>query len=83
MSVLYPNPATSKLNFVLSSKANEKAMIEVSNLEGKTVWQSAKSLIIGDNPISLNTSSLSKGVYSLKVTLEGEKEFLTERFIKQ
>ncbi len=51
MSVIYPNPVNSKLNFVLSTKATEKAMISIINLEGKTVWQSTKNLASGDNKL--------------------------------
>lgn len=67
--IIFPNP----VNDILFIENNENLEYEIFNITGKTVLNGINNQI--------NVSSLEKGLYFLKVTLE--KNILTQKFIKE
>jgi hypothetical protein len=74
---IYPNPAHNTLNLDVNSTDSGILPIEITNLMGQVVLSQQATLSAGSNVLSLNISSLSSGVYILKIN--GDKT----RFMKQ
>lgn len=63
---LYPNPA--KNNTILNALNNySKAVISVSNLNGKIVYRSTLNNVVSGQQINIPLQQLSKGVYVIKI----------------
>ncbi len=69
--VIYPNPVRNSLTVITSSKLNS---LQIFNVTGQEVLRTESSTV--------NTSSLGRGVYILKVSQEGGV-ISTKRFIKE
>lgn len=81
VAAIYPNPAKDNMRISLTAPKAEKATLSILDMNGKTVHQASMSLISGDNNVSINISSLSNGIYNLRITTEAG-EFKMVRFIK-
>lgn len=75
---LYPNPSTDKLFINLSDASTEIYYITITTLEGRIAMMLPKPQ--WQNGIDI--SSLSSGVYLLKLTDEKTKSVTTKKFIK-
>jgi bilirubin oxidase len=75
---LYPNPTTDKLFINLSDASTEIYYITITTLEGRVAMMLPKPQ--WQNGIDI--SSLSSGVYLLKLTDEKTKSVTTKKFIK-
>lgn len=64
---IFPNPSSDKLNIDLLSGLNGDAMIEMTDLQGKAVTSRSVQLKSGYNNWSLDVSSLSNGMYLLRI----------------
>ncbi len=64
---LYPNPANVALQVALQSEKVEKGILQILDIGGKLVLQEKIQLQVGSNSFSVNTSSLPKGSYTLRV----------------
>jgi hypothetical protein len=73
---MYPNPATSELNIQLPSDANE-AIVEFYDTMGRL----SLSKKITKSNLNINVSSLSSGIYLLKVL--SEDKIGAQKFIKE
>ena len=71
---VYPNPA----NEVVKVTGKDIERIEVMNLSGQTVMK----LDCGGDNVNVNISSLTSGIYMMKVRMADDSEF-TERIVKQ
>ncbi|HKR07077.1 MAG TPA: SBBP repeat-containing protein [Bacteroidia bacterium] len=69
---VFPNPANSEINIVLSSADNFE--IEIANMLGERI-------IIEQNQNRIDISMLENGIYFIKI-FQGNK-FFTEKFLKQ
>jgi secreted PhoX family phosphatase len=78
---LFPNPATSDLNLVISSPSAMNATVKVYNMTGAVVMNTNAALNSGKNDIKLNAADLAAGVYNVTVTTNAGN--LNARFIKQ
>ncbi|HBD26351.1 T9SS type A sorting domain-containing protein [Flavobacterium sp.] len=76
--VLYPNP--SKGIFNLATGTNEISEIEVYDVTGKMVW-SKKDFEVSNSEIQLNLSSVSQGIYFVKITADNQST--VKRIIKE
>jgi endoglucanase len=72
--VIYPNPCTESLNFVVPYKSNQIA--RVLSLSGQTLMEQA----IASEQNLLDISPLKSGMYLLLV--KGEEKTMTQKFIK-
>ena len=64
---IYPNPVKNKINLDINSEKLSKAQINITNVNGQTVYKKQVSLEIGTNSISININNLSKGSYVLSI----------------
>lgn len=70
MSV-YPNP-TSTSATVAFALSNESAVtLSVTDLSGKVVFSNALGTVIGAQKVTVNTDSLTSGVYMVNVSVDG------------
>ncbi|RAK23564.1 putative secreted protein (Por secretion system target) [Flavobacterium aquaticum] len=76
--VVYPNP--SKEIFNLITGKNEISEIKVYDVLGKVVW-SKKDFEVSNSEIQLNLSSVSSGVYFLRITSHNKS--VVRRIIKE
>lgn len=75
--MIYPNPASDKLNIALSNLAYMKS-VTVHNAIGKTVLTNQKAVL--SKEISLNVSDLEEGIYFVSIeTMQGD--VLTQKII--
>jgi len=79
---LYPNPTNSDLNFDFYSKTNNTLKVELLGYAGDVVYEIQYELSEGNNSIVVPMSSLSKGVYILKVVSEKSGKTTHHKIIK-
>jgi len=65
--IVYPNPSQGYLNVDYNSKQNGIAVISVSDVAGKTVFNQAYDVVQNINHYQLNLHNLSPGVYLLSL----------------
>ncbi len=79
---VYPNPANDVVNVSFALNNNSDVNVEVVDITGKVVANVAgKDLLTGSQNISVNTSSLAAGVYTVVVNHNGGKS--STKFIKR
>jgi len=80
---LYPNPATSQINLLLSSPIQEKMQLQLMDITGRTIVQRWISVETGSNNIPVNISMLSSGSYLVKLLGASSQETIVAKFVKQ
>ena len=65
---VYPNPVNATANINYNATNAGQAMIKVISLNGRVIKSTMAKLQVGENKLSLDMSSLSKGVYMLSVS---------------
>jgi len=83
LSRIYPNPAISQLNFVISSPKTDKIDLVITDAAGKVVMKESRQVIIGDNTLSMNVQMLQAGSYMIKAVCAEGCETAIKKFIKQ
>ncbi len=83
LSNIYPNPAKSSVNVVITAPAATKVTIIITDLAGKPVMQQAAQLITGDNILSLKVNALPSGNYIIKAVSAGNSYTAVSKFVKQ
>jgi hypothetical protein len=74
---VYPNPAISVVNYMLTSSKNEQVSVQIYNLAGILLTASQKSVSAGMNQQSIAINGLKSGNYILKITgAQGSTEFV-------
>ncbi|MFL5729300.1 MAG: T9SS type A sorting domain-containing protein [Cytophagaceae bacterium] len=79
---LFPNPAGSDLNLLISSGEAGKAEVSVFNMMGSEVLHQTIDLIQGQKLMNINLGSLPASVYFLKLSRNGAKPEI-HKFIRQ
>jgi len=69
---VYPNPASSFLSFQLKLVRESQIKISIIDIQGKTILQSIKTGLAGQNQIKVNTSSLQSGIYTYNIKLNNK-----------
>lgn len=64
---LYPNPAKGSVNVEFHALRNEKMNVEVTNGFGQVVIHHTENSVAGNNKLTINTSALTGGIYTLKI----------------
>jgi hypothetical protein len=68
-AVVYPNPATDLITLNFSAKVAGSASVMISDLSGRVIMNAVSTkLIAGKNNISINTESVSSGMYFVTLT---------------
>jgi hypothetical protein len=83
LSKVFPNPATTELNVVITSPRAEKLTVVVTDLRGKVVMQTSTNVVLGENQQQLNVAKLAGGTYMVKVICADGCETAVHRFVKQ
>jgi len=65
--VLSPNPASSYVNVIAKSPTSMTASVEVLNVDGISVYTNAMKLDNNVSVHSINTQSMTKGIYFVKI----------------
>jgi hypothetical protein len=63
---IYPNPASDKLYVQFGSNVNEVVEVTIFDQAGRTI-RSTQNYYIENSPLSIDISSISKGIYLLSV----------------
>lgn len=70
---VYPNPFNTFYNVAFNATSEGKAMIEMTDLQGRLVTSQTASVVSGTNTILMdNIGTLQVGIYFVKVTKDGE-----------
>ncbi len=83
LSNIYPNPARSVLNIVLSAPAGFETNIIVTDLAGKTVLKKLYKVVSGDNNIVVGVEKLPAGSYLIKALCPDGCQTAVSKFVKQ
>lgn len=81
---ILPNPFTQPQSLTVSSGQPALAVVTVTDISGKTLWQQPVSLQKGDNTLDVTKTkiaALPQGMYLLSVTTDWQKQ--TVKFIKK
>ena len=79
---IYPNPVQSTLFAQLLSSKAGKAMLVITDMQGKQIRVQSVAVNAGANTLSVNASSLAAGKYVLAIT-NSDGEMQQQQFIKQ
>jgi hypothetical protein len=80
---IYPNPAREEFNIELNSIANEQMEMTIVSLNGSVVSSKTIQLSEGNNVINENVSSLTTGVYFVRLTNTSSNETIIKKLIKE
>lgn len=83
MSSVYPNPAKSKVNVVLTAPSSDKVSLVVTDIAGKVVLSQPVQLVSGDNNIALSISNLPSGTYMVKAVCSNCCETTASKLVKE
>jgi len=78
---IFPNPTSGKLNVSVTANTNLSITVRIYNVIGNIVFEEHDVRISGKLQKSLDLSSLSKGLYHLKI--EGEGVSMVKSFVIQ
>jgi len=76
---IFPNPASEQLIIELSCKNVGNIDFQISDISGRVIYESKKNGYIGKNQFVFDISSLSKGIYFVKVF--GKNDIKTNKLI--
>ena len=77
---LSPNPVSQMLNINLISNKSLSANINVYDLLGRTIYQSAEEINLGQNQFDINATNFENGTYILEIATEQGSKI--EKFVK-
>jgi hypothetical protein len=83
ISTVYPNPATDKLNAIISSDKEEKLTVSITDLAGKVVSSQQITTTNGSTSVVFGLQNITKGTYLLRVTGSKNNQSLIQKFVKQ
>jgi hypothetical protein len=82
IDALFPNPATTVVNLMLSSPVRDKVQMTVTDMSGRTVMQRQMNVETGTNNLPINVSALAGGTYMIRL-IDSNGEATTGKFVKQ
>jgi PKD repeat protein len=68
--VIYPNPASDRINIVMNLKAGETVRVEIFNQMGQMISSMNKSLDRGKTLLTLPLQGMAPGFYNLRISSE-------------
>ncbi len=74
---VFPNPAKNNMTIDIAKKL-DNAEVSLFDISGKLVWKKENTL--GDDKIEVNTSTLTRGIYFVKIIEKG-KEIYTNKIV--
>lgn len=79
LASLYPNPASDFINLNVNSRSAKEGQLEVFDMMGKQIFSESVSLNESNNNLKVNTTSLTPGMYILRIN--AGTEVLNQRFM--
>lgn len=77
---IMPNPFSQYFRIIFDSRVNDEIRIAIFNTAGKLMWEEERSIIPGENILTVNPAQLTPGLYTLRIS--GEKTFKSVRIVK-
>jgi len=74
--VSYPNPSHGQFNVSFNCEKEQSCMLSLYDISGRTVLEKNIAAVEGKNLVELNSSSLSSGMYLMRLSGEGMNEQL-------
>ena len=68
---VYPNPASNNLTVSFDLATDSQVSFEVFNLLGERVYVSAQNNFVGNNSVNIDVTSLTAGMYTLNMIVDG------------
>lgn len=76
-----PNPLSDVVHINISSPSDQKVQIHLIDALGKTIFIQKNNVMTGANTLTMDMSALSKGIYFLKMEMNGK--LLTVKLVKR
>jgi hypothetical protein len=67
---IYPNPFRDEFNVDIESTRNEKAVIQIYDQAGRSIYMNTEKLRTGMNTLHIQNQNWAKGVYYLEIQTE-------------
>lgn len=83
LSNIYPNPAKSSVNVVLTAPVSATVNITITDLAGKPDMRLTAQLAAGDNNLSLDVNKLPSGSYIMKAVFANGSQTAVSKIVKQ
>lgn len=83
LSNVYPSPANSVINIILTAPSLNKVDIVIMDIAGKPVMRQAAQLASGSNNFTIYINKLPPGAYLIKAVCASGCETAVSKFIKQ
>ena len=74
--ISYPNPSHGQFNISFNASTEQQCMINIYDLSGRVVMQKNIAAVEGNNLIEMNTTSLTSGMYLMRLSGEDINEQL-------
>jgi len=71
-----PNPVTDKTNISIALKQSSKAVLMLTDINGRFIQSRNLELVAGNNQIKLDLSEQASGIYFLNLTNEASKKII-------
>ena len=82
VSNIYPNPTNGVLNFDVTCTENSEISIQLVDALGRLVLWDSKNLEAGTTVMNIDMENLAKGIYSLRIINEQNKNLAITKIIK-
>ncbi len=69
--VIYPNPTTDSIKIVFQKPEGQSVIISIVDLQGKLLSEYASVVNLQTNPLIIDMSTLSAGLYIIKINVSG------------
>ncbi|MEM7161928.1 MAG: T9SS type A sorting domain-containing protein [Bacteroidota bacterium] len=69
---VYPNPANDNVTIAFNLDSESQVSFEMYNLIGEKVYVSTQQNFVGNNNVNIDVSSLSVGIYTLNMVVDGQ-----------
>lgn len=79
---MFPNPATTVVNLMLSSPVRDKVQMQVTDMSGRIMMQRQLNVETGSNTLPITVSGLAGGTYMIRL-MSSTGEVTTGKFVKE
>lgn len=69
---IYPNPVRTNMMVNITSDKLDKALISITDMNGKMLYSKTMSITEGMNYVNVNTAAMSSGTYVIKIQLNDD-----------
>jgi hypothetical protein len=81
---VFPNPVKDLLTLNISSPAQDKINIVITDLTGKMLRQQTANIFEGNNQVQINVNNFITGIYFIKtISTTGKETILPQKFVKE